>query len=290
MSLQINKLHITHASVQPAPDRRFNISPAVYGKSEWNLDEIGPLSIGTFGVYTITPLRDMEVGIKMWGGGGTGSDGGAGGGGGYGNGKLNVTANETYVIVVGEAGKVRTSVTNNPTTIGGGRAGTSLMTGKSYSGGGLSGIFANAYTHGNAILVAGGGAGNASAYYSGAGGGSSGQNGNPSSGNGYGTGGTQVTGGNAYGYGGGTGSMLLGGRGEHGGGAGGYFGGGGGTINHPSGGGSGYIKQSVISGSSVVGDKSIPANSMDTDRGNSGRGGGAYNSNIIATDGRVIIF
>lgn len=290
MSLQIKKITSTSAIIRPippAPDRILNISPTISGQSSWNLDSMGPLNIGTAGIYTITPSRDMVVDVKMWGAGGTGSynDPQRGGGGGYSSGRV-VLGNVSYIIVVGESGKVRTSITSDPTTIGGGRAGNSLADGRSMSGGGLSGLFVNAYTHANSIIVAGGGAGNMSAYYAGAGGGSTGQSGNPANTYGYGTGGTQSSGGTCTKYLQGSGSAMLGGRGRYSGGGGGFFGGAGAGSNASSGGGSGFIHQTVTSGSTIVGNMSTPAMQSDTYRSGSGIGGG----DIPATNGRVVIF
>ena len=291
MSLQIKTIVSTTVTVRPippAPDRMFNISPPISGQSSWNLDRAGPLNIGVSGVYTITPSRDMVVDVKMWGAGGTGSynDPQRGGGGGYSSGRVVLDNNTTYIVVVGESGKVRTSVTSDPTTIGGGRAGDSLSAGQSLSGGGLSGLFVNTYTHSNSIIVAGGGAGAVTAYYSGAGGGSTGQSGNPSNRYGYGTGGTQSSGGTSTSYPRASGSAMLGGRGKHSGGGGGYFGGAGAGSNCSSGGGSGFIHQTVISGSTIAGNMSTPAMQSDTYRGGSGIGGGY----TPATNGRVVIF
>lgn len=59
---------------------------------------------------------------------------------------------EQYKIVVGEGGKRASTLM----TFGGGGAGAPSWGG---SGGGLSGVFRNAFTHANSLLIAGGGSG-----------------------------------------------------------------------------------------------------------------------------------
>lgn len=312
MSLQINTLNVSSAAVKPKtpPGREFLISPALYGKTRWNLDNLSRMNISSSGQWTITPTSDFTASIKMWGAGGTGNDNTGtfnkymGGAGGYSSGTASFVSGIPYVLIVGEAGTMVVGI-NGPYTIGGGGYGQGGdATTPNLRGGGLSGLFSQSYSHGNSMIIAGGGgaknAGSTTDDYGGAGGGSSGQTG---VGGNYGNsgGGTQTYGGIAatgrapYGY---NGSQLLGGLGcmfttrfdvGSTGGGGGYYGGGGGSnvISGAAGGGSGYIG-GVLNGITLTGDGSIPANSTDTDRGVSGAGGqrsGPY----PPRDGRVII-
>src|SRR3990167_7857353 len=57
--------------------RIFNVSPAVSGKTTWNLDIDGPMTISTAGSWTITPHSGLSANVKLWGGGGGGDGGNA---------------------------------------------------------------------------------------------------------------------------------------------------------------------------------------------------------------------
>lgn len=57
--------------------RSFSISPAVSGKTIWNLDIDGPLVLSTPGAYTLTPNVGFRGTVKLWGGGGGGCSGAA---------------------------------------------------------------------------------------------------------------------------------------------------------------------------------------------------------------------
>jgi hypothetical protein len=75
---------ITLLKSRPAA-RILTISPAWLGKTTWDLDVDGPLTITTPGTYTITALGSFMAKVELWGGGGGGSggwDGGAAGAGG----------------------------------------------------------------------------------------------------------------------------------------------------------------------------------------------------------------
>ena len=311
MSLKINTFHASVTTVKPKtpPTREFTISPALYGRTKWNLDTLSRMNISSSGQWTITPNMDFTASIKMWGaGGGSAGAGGyvltTGGGGGFSSGVMTFINGTPYILVVGEAGTAVTGI-NGPYTIGGGGYGQGgNSTARNFRGGGLSGIFANTYSHDSSIIIAGGGgaknAGPVSGDYGGAGGGASGQNGN---GGLYGDsfGGTQTAGGSPatvrapYGY---SGSKLLGGLGciytsqvgaGSSGGGGGYFGGGGGsyTVEGAGGGGSGFIG-GVINGTTITGNGGFAGNASDPDRGISGNGGNA-SGNYPPMDGRVII-
>jgi hypothetical protein len=264
----------------------FSISPAVDGKSTWNLTSDGPLNISTYGTYTITPNNTSVVSVKMWGGGGgAGIQNGTGGGGGYSTGSVSLTSGVSHILVIGRGGG------NGATAaLGGGGVGDVYRG----NGGGYSGIFRNSQTHGNAVLMAGGGGGaggGEGSYAAGAGGGSSGQAGNAGLGFQPG-GGTQSAGGAGTGSSGSVGGGALQGANGLSGGGGGYYGGASGGDNGPyapgAGGGSGYINATyVTNGTTTTGSGSTPANSSDAGRGTSGNG--RSGSAGYGSDGRIII-
>ena len=192
---------------------------------------------GSNQTFTVpTGVNSFVVDIK---GAGGGSQGGAGAGGTSGRtqGTRTASAGQSYIVIVGEKGKLTSG-----TSFGGG-GGYNQGNGNGGGGGGLSGIFLTSYTHGNSVAIAGGGGG-------GAYGGNSGGHGGGSSGNGgsHGSvGGSQSSGGSGQG-GGSSGSALQGGatsgNGNGGAGGGGYYGGGGGAeggTDTSGAGGSGYI-------------------------------------------------
>ena len=265
----------------------FSISPAVDGKSTWNLTNDGPLNISTYGTYTITPNNTAVVSMKMWGaGGGAGGQNGTGGGGGYSTGSVSLTSGVSHILVIGRGG----GNGGQAASLGGGGTGD-VNRG---NGGGYSGIFRSSQTHGNVVLMAGGGGGaggGSGSYAAGAGGGSSGQAGNAGQGFQPG-GGTQSAGGAGTGSSySASGAALQGANGLSGGG-GGYYGGASGGDNGSyapgGGGGSGYINATyVTNGTTTTGSGSTPANSSDAGRGTSGNaksGTAGYGS-----DGRIII-
>jgi hypothetical protein len=225
---------------------------------------------------TFTPSGKTKFDAYLWGSAGgagfeySGTRGlSSGGAGGFTSGTVTISGSPSYKMIVGQGGYSQ-NVTNGTTGTsfgGGGRGAVSSHSGAGGIGGGLSGIFLTSFTHGNSVLIAGGGAGGETAgpdnvQVAGNGGGLTGNDGglNSSSGHnadGNGKGGTQSAGG-AAGVGDypteTAGSALQGGTGGHmcGGGGGGYYGGGGGehTANHGSsgsGGGSGYIGHSSVS-------------------------------------------
>lgn len=287
-----------------------NISPAISGKTQWNLVSDGVLNFSTHGEWTIIPLRDITVNTKIWGAGGASgaawttsnslteiSRMGSGGSGGYSTGSIIMTTGNAYIIQVGEGGSRRNGIDSN----GGAthRAGGSNSIIGGAQGGGYSGIFRNSVTQSNAVIMAGGGGagydrdGNwcPSSGSSGAGGGNDAQNGF-SPGIQGGMGATQSNGGSPSQYNNATGgSALRGGLAGNthfhsGGGGGGYFGGGGGNICG-GGGGSGFINPAFVSnGLTQTGNGSTPANSIDPMRLDSGQGS---SSTSKATDGRIIL-
>jgi hypothetical protein len=267
------------------------ISPSFSGQSDWNGSS--PLIFNTSGEYTITPLRDTTVSVKMWGAGGacgysfdgnitTTANQGPGGGGGYSTATITLRAGFSYIFRIGQGGIRTYTISNGATHLAGGvRKGTPNG---GAEGGGYSGIFKTSVTQGNALLIAGGGGGGSDSRYGtggGAGGGSSGVSVVETTGlNQGGEGGTQSAGGAPAQFNNATaGSALTGGLGQNneaslGGGGGGYFGGGGGNAGG-GGGGSGFVgsDSDVSSGSTTAGSGSTPANSSDSDRSGAGAGG-----------------
>lgn len=295
--------------------RTFSISPAVSGKSTWDLDSDGPLTLSSYGDWTIVPTASFDATVKIWGGGGGkgASDGFStananGAGGGYAGGTFGATV-ATFVLRVGQGGGFTSKsagATPSRTAFGGGGAATNYIDANwnCGGGGGLSGIFGGSVSHGSSILIAGGGGGggnsrNGSNREGGAGGGTNGVDG---AGNGGGGGGgTQSAGGTgASGAIGSSvsGSALQGGSLSStstmgGGGGGGYYGGGSGLYQSDDevaagGGGSGYINATYISsGTLTAGSGNNPGNSSDTDRGTSGNGATTAGSDGV--DGKIIL-
>ena len=251
-------------------------------------------------------------GFNYSAGGGGGRSANTGGPGGYTTGKVNVTGSPSYIMSVGQggfAGDNGNSYSGTYAFNGGGRGHCGTHYGVGGGGGGYSGIFLTSKTHGNSVMIAGGGAGAQSInsggapYYAGSGGGTTGQDGGQNShsshaGNTNGKGGTQSAGG-AIGngdYGTDTaGSALQGGDGGHmcGGGGGGYYGGGGADHKNNygssgSGGGSGYIGHASVSDASTSRTDMTthapstidpPGTGVSGYTGNAGRGISASNGN-----------
>jgi len=305
----------SNSATPSAPVRSFTISPAVSGKSTWDLDVDGPLTLSSYGDWTIVAAASFAATVKIWGaGGGRGDNSGfstanaLGGGAGYAGGTFNATAS-TFVLRVGQGGKftLDSSAAASGTAFGGGGSATNYSDANwnCGGGGGLSGIFINSVTQGNSVLIAGG-----------AGGGGNSRNGGSRNG-GPGGGSSGVAGGgNGGGGGGGTssaggsgapdanigssvaGSALTGGSLTStstmgGGGGGGYYGGGSGIYQSDDqvaggGGGSGYANGTYISGSTLTaGSGSTPGNSGDGSRGSSGNG--ATTSATAGNDGRIVL-
>ncbi|WP_305885147.1 Ig-like domain-containing protein [Phenylobacterium sp. LH3H17] len=254
-----------------AGSKTFAISPAVAGKTSWNIAVDGPLDLSAGGTWTIIPSNTFMVAAKVWGAGGGST---AGGGGGYAGGTVLLTANATYTVHVGGSSMSVAAGMN-----GGGIGGGSTYRG--FGGGGYSGI---RNSDGSAVLIAGGGggAGNGPSAAGGAGGGATAQDGYPYSTVPGGAGATATSGHAPYqgreGYGDGV-------SGGGGGGGGGYLGGIGGT-NEPglygSGGGGGSAfagARDTMSTSLVAGSGTSPGNAGDAARGTAAQ---------PATAGRVV--
>lgn len=129
-------------------------------------------------LYTMTPSGSMTVDVEVRGAKGGGSGGGRGG---LITGRLSLTANTTYYLVLGAKGVEATSNNHGPGGYGGGgsgggdgtangtpfgNGGVSNTGSPSYSsgdigdgGGGLSGIFSGSPSQATAIIIAGGGGG-----------------------------------------------------------------------------------------------------------------------------------
>ena len=246
--------------------RSFNISPAVGGKTTWNLDTDGPLNLSTQGTWTITPLFSFTTSVKAWGEGG-GPGGGGFGAGAFSGGDVALPAGVSITLGVGQG------------------RGPAPQYGP--SGGGWTGLFFTSSSL--AILIAGGGGGggySSSSVSGGPGGWPDGFSGaaDPNGGDGGGGGATQSgpgprgnAGGNLYATNGSPGSGRNGGAGGYagGGGGGGYFGGGGGAGSDFSGaaggGGSSYFDPAVVANPQMLsGSGTTPGNASDPARSGAG--------------------
>lgn len=283
----------------------FSITPAVNGKSVWNLSTDGNLNIGVVGEYTITPYADIFTNIKMWGGGGARgyqyqsaitntTNQGDGGSGGYTTGTVILRRGATYILRIGEGG-ARTITINDGARFHKGGVG-SVFGGT--EGGGYTGLFKNYTNQSGALLIAGGGGGGGDTAFVTTVGGGGGLTGGDAISSQGGGGGTQSAGGSAASFNNpSTGSALAGGSAQRnitnnaslGGGGGGYFGGGGGNVGG-GGGGSGFVSTDpdVTSASTTTASGNTPANSADSDRSGSGQGGNSTIGNA-GTDGRLVI-
>ena len=280
------------------------ISPAWAGKTTWVFADDGALTIGTAGVYVITPSEDITVDIEMWGGGGAAGWGynlstgtytrvGPGGGGGFATGRLVLKDGVEYVLQIGEGGAVYTGTSGSGTQTNADYRAGGIRADFGGQAGGYSGIFkTSTVSQATARLIAGGGGAGGDSDYDGAGAGAGGgTNGQDSGGSSSqaGNGGSQVAGGAAASYAGTAGSALLGGQGGitgayiSSGGGGGYYGGGGANAGG-GGGGSGYFDSSdsdLTLETITTGARNVPGNSGGTNRGGSGDG----NSTTPAGDG-----
>jgi YD repeat-containing protein len=247
--------------------RIFTISPAVAGKTTWNLDVDGQLNLSTPGTWTLTPNGTFSTQTKAWGGGGgVACCANSGGAGGYAGATVQYQAGVAYKLYVGGGGAYSPMGANGGLN-GGGNAGNASNSARGSGGGGYSGV---RLAVGDGVLIAGGGGGEGWGGAGGGGGGSTAQSGAAFSGilGGGGGGGTS--------YQGADGQMNSNG-GEGGGGGGGYMGGGGGqtplTANGGGGGGggTGYASSTATTGAvltAAVG--TTPGNSGDTDRSGAG--------------------
>ena len=264
----------------------FTISPAVSGKTTWDLSVDGPLNLGTSGTWTIVPSSNFSVDSKIWGaGGGSGSQGATGGGGGSSTGRISLSSGISYTLIVGGS-----AAGGSASALGGGGTGDSFRG----NGGGYSAIFRTSVSQANTVLMAGGGGGaggGSGSAAAGAGGGTTGQAGNAGTGAQPG-GGTQSAGGAGTGASGSvSGSALTGANGLSGGG-GGYYGGASGGDNGSyapgAGGGSGYINTTYVTfGVTYTGSANTPGNSSDAIRAGSGEG--RSGSSGAGTVGRIYI-
>lgn len=303
----------------PVSPRIFTISPAVSGKTTWNLDVDGPLTLSAYGDWTITTTATFSASIKMWGaGGGQGPTRSnfytyAGGGGGFAGGTLAFPASSTLIARVGQGGQPTPNGSSGGSgqAFGGGGQAYNYVDGNwnAAGGGGLSGIFLSSVSQANSILIAGAGGGGGSAQNfaggpcnGGAGGGSTGGTSNSNGG----AGGTQSAGGAGAPSGAiGTsvaGSALQGGSlsGTNrmgGGGGGGYFGGGSGIYTNPdtargAGGGSAYFNPTYVSSATLTaGSGTTPGNSGDGSRGTAGNAGNTGDGGAAqaGADGKIVI-
>ena len=235
----------------------------------------------TGGDVDYTPAGSVSYMIvHMWGaaggagcnyssGGGAGRIAFTGGAGGYSTGKITPSGSPTYKVSVGQGGSCNDPVNGGTASAynNGGRGYVFTHAGAGGGGGGYTGIFLTSKSHGNSVMIAGGGAGSiginagGGENFAGSGGGTNGQDGGVNTSHGgastYGKKGTQSAGGATadgdYGSRSG-GSALSAGNGGHmcGGGGSGYYGGSGGGHKNSNGsagsaGGSGYIGHSHVS-------------------------------------------
>jgi len=250
--------------------RILQISPAVNGKTVWNLDTDGPLNLGTQGVWYATPLGSFVVFVKAWGEGGEKRySNNIPGVGAFSGGAIQLVASTTIRLGVGQ---------------GRGNGGP-----YGASGGGWSGVVLDASDV--AVLIAGGGGGSSSINYqvSSIGGPAGWPNGSdgavdPHGNDQGGKGATQTAPGNGGNAGGGISATNgLAGVGRNGGtggwggagGGGGYFGGGGGSGSDYSGagggGGSSYFNPALVSGALMLfGSGTTPGNASDPQRDGAG--------------------
>ena len=116
-SLKDQRLAIKGANWPGLTTRSFSISPAVSGKSTWNLDTDGALDLGSQGTWTITPIGGaLSTSIKMWGAGGGSTArgyGGAGGGGGSSTGLAILPNGSSFVIRVGRVVLAETPINSH---------------------------------------------------------------------------------------------------------------------------------------------------------------------------------
>lgn len=277
------------------------ISPSVGGQSTIYLG-VDQLALSSYGEWTITPVADVAVKVKVWGAGGargfayssynSSTNQGDGGAGGYGVANIVLRAGQSYVIRVGQGGARSQVVSSGATYLAGG---IGKVTGGT-QGGGYTGIFKGSVSQANCLLLAGGGGGGYDSSYASTvpgGGGTTGAG--DVSGQG-GQGGTQSAGGAASSYNSATaGSALTGGVSASsatgcclGGGGGGYYGGGGGNVGG-GGGGSGRLStdSDVTKGSLTAASGSTTGASTDVDCGGAGRGGNS--SGNTGADGKIVI-
>lgn len=270
----------------------FSISPAVSGKTSWNLDVDGPLNLSTSGTWTLTPQYTFTTPAKAWGAGG-GAGNVAGGAGGYASGYIQFTQGVSYNLYVGGGGAYAPDGANGGANGGGSAATSSAYYYHGAGGGGYSGV---RLTSGPAVLIAGGGGGSGWGYTP-TGGGGGGSTAEAGAGLGYTS--ALVPSGGAGGGGssftGATGGVSSNGA-TGGGGGGGYLGGGGGPASTVSGwsmgggggGGTGYADTLTVSAPVLTAAQgTTPAASGDSDRGTAGSP--AVTVQSAAGPGRLIL-
>jgi alpha-tubulin suppressor-like RCC1 family protein len=282
--------NVTNVTVNCSTTGSFTISPAVNGKTSWDLATDGSLVLGSAGTWTLTVSSAFTATAKAWGAGGAGgnpsrTETANGGGGGFASGTLTLNSGDRIVIVVGGGGAAS----------GAGGSGGGGASDRTYGGGG-GGSF---ITFGGMDQIVGGGGGGGGYDYAGAAGGGTTGGRNPGDGGGGG-GGTQTAGGAGAGnLPGNPGTFHQGGNSTYygGGGGGGYYGGaGGGTTSgygNGGGGGSSYVGGSrVTNGSTTGGSAATPGGVGDPDHaGGAGRGGAGTTTSTgtNGNPGRVVI-
>ena len=242
--------------------RIFTVSPAVNGKTTWNLDLDGTFGLGTAGTWTLTPQTTFVAQTKAWGAAG-GNSSASGGAGGYASGLTQFQAGVAYRVDVGSGGGGDRGGAGG---VPGGGGGTSAGSYGGAGGGGFTGLRKGPSNV--VVLIAGGGGASAHGGGGGGGGGTAGQPGLAWNGFTGGAGGTQTTGAAALAGGAGGGSYGGGGGGGYYGGVGGNAGSGGGGGG---GGGSGFaLGSDVTSVVLTAANGNVAANSADPDRASAG--------------------
>ena len=219
--------------------------------------------------------------LEVWGAQGGTHSGGVGGKGGYAAGTIQLNAQTTLYIAVGQLGSTHSDVTKQHGFNGGG-----FGTGSGGDGGGAThiatatGELSALSSNQSSVLVVAGGGGGGSSYSSAAGGHGGGTNGGNGTAAQYGYGASQSAGGKGYSSPGigQDGSFGLGGTSQtsnwsSGGSGGGGWYGGGSAGNGPGGGGSGYVNTSRLTSTQLTaGNASFPAYQGGTETGHAGAG------------------
>jgi len=302
-------IHLARQTYVPATPpgpigvKTFNISPAVNGKTSWDLEVDGPLSLSTYGTWTLTPTNNFTNVVKIWGGGGgvpTYAASNYGGAGGAAKGTVSFTSGTAYQLIVGQGGGGVVANRN----AGGGGAGSGIQFASNSSpilvagggGGGYGGVGRRGGGGGGTTGQAGEGFGGPGGTQAGPGIGISGGRRTGASGSGR-NGGQLGTGSAATrtstGFGTGGAGAYNGGDAGSGGGGSGYFGGaegGGDAGGFGGGGGSGYYNPSYVSNATLYqGNYEVPGNNSDIDRGTAGNPGVGTNPGFDGTDGKIFL-
>jgi hypothetical protein len=277
----------------------FLISPAVNGKSTWDILSDGDLNLSASanGTWVITPLSTFTANVVMWGAGGGATYNQSAGAGGASNGLITFEAGVEYDFIVGSGGNggagnrdagaggagsgIQFKSNTTPIMVaggGGGGAGAAAPSaGAAGGGGGSSGQDGISGDRNFGFTTGGRGASQSAAGGSAPGSRRTGAGGSGRNGGGLNTGSLAYAGGVGFGNGGG--GAYNGGDQGSGGGGGGYWGGGeggGDAGGFGGGGGSGYINPVVVAGGTTTqANYATAALNTDAKRGTAGTAGNA---------------